>query len=149
LITDLAKISSLRVVSRTSVMQYKGVHKPIEQIARELGVDAVVEGTVLRSARQVRISAQLIRTRNERHLWAEMYDGDINDALRLQGQVAKEIAEEVRIHLTPGERAQLSKSTRVDPEVYELYLQGRYYWNKRDPAGLNKALDYFQRVVDK
>jgi TolB-like protein/DNA-binding winged helix-turn-helix (wHTH) protein/Tfp pilus assembly protein PilF len=149
LITDLAKISSLRVVSRTSVMQYKGVHKPVPQIARELGVDAVIEGTVLRSGKQVRITAQLIRAKTERHLWAEMYDRNLDDALRLQGQLAQAIADQIRIHVTPGERARLSNSQRIDPEIYELYLKGRYYWNKRDAEGLKKAMEYFQLALDK
>ncbi|MBI3476052.1 MAG: winged helix-turn-helix domain-containing protein [Acidobacteria bacterium] len=147
LITDLAKISSLRVVSRTSVMQYKGARKSIPQVARELGVDAVVEGTVTRAGNQVRITAQLIAARNDRHLWAEMYQRDLGDALIMQGQVAQAIADSVRLELTADERSRLSSLHRVDPEAYELYLRGRYYWNRRDAEGLTQAIEYFRSAT--
>jgi len=105
LITDLGQISQLRVISRTSIMTYKGVRKPLPQIARELNVDAVVEGTVLRSGNQVRITAQLIQARADKHLWSKSYEGDLRDTLALQGRVAGAIANEVRINLTPHEQA--------------------------------------------
>ena len=149
LITDLAKIRSLRIVSRTSVMQYKTTHKTVGQIARELGVDGIVEGTVLRSGNRVRVTAQLIRAENDDHLWAEMYERDLGDALTLQGEVAQAIADQVRIQVTPDERAQLSGFDRVNPEVYDWYLRGRYYWNKRDADGLNRATVYFQQAIQK
>jgi len=147
LITDLAKIKSLRIVSRTSVMQYKNSQKPLKQIARELGVDGIVEGTVLRSGGKVRVTAQLIRVDNDEHLWAEMYERNIEDALILQGEVAQTIADQVRIQLLPGERERLSQRSRMDPVAYELYLRGRYYWNKRDANGIRQALDYFQQAI--
>ena len=149
LITDLAKIHSLRVISRTSTSQYKGTRKTAPQIARELGVDAIVEGTVLRSGTQVRVTAQLIRARYEAHLWADMYQRDVGDAMTMQGEVARAIADSIRAQVTPVERADLSAARRVDPDVYELYLQGRYFWNKRDPAGLSKAKQYFERAIEK
>ena len=135
LITDLAQISALRVISRTSVMQYKGVRKPLPQIARELNVDVVVEGTVLRSGKRVRITAQLIRASVDKHLWAQSYEGDVLDTLALQKKVAGAIAEQIRIKLTPQEKAVLENVKVVNPEAYENYLKGRYFWNKRTADG--------------
>lgn len=149
MITDLGQISALRVISRTSVMAYKGAHKPLPQIARELNVDAVVEGTVLRSGNQVRITAQLIQAPTDKHLWAKSYQGDLRDTLALQGQVARAIAEEVRINVTPHEEAALRNLKPVDPEAYEAYLKGRYFWNKRTADGLKTARDYFDQAIAK
>jgi len=148
LITDLAKIHSLRVVSRTSAVQYKSAHKPLSQIARELGVDAIVEGTISRSGSRVRVTAQLVRGDRESHVWADMYERDVGDSIAMQGEIAQAIADRIRAEVTPDERAKLSAARRVDPQVYELYLRGRYYWNKRDPEGLKKSMEYFQRAVD-
>jgi len=147
LITDLAQISSLRVISRTSVMQYKGVRKPLAQIARELNVDTVVEGTVLRSDKQVRITAQLIRAPADEHLWAQSYEGDVRDTLALQKKVARAIAEQIRIKLTPQEKAVLENVKVVSPEAHENYLKGRYFWNKRSADGLKKAIYYFNHAI--
>ena len=149
LITDLAQISALRVVSRTSVMQYKSSRKPLPQIAQELNVDAVVEGTVLRSGEQVRITAQLIRAPADEHIWADSYDGDLRDTLALQKKVARAIAEQIRIELTPREQAALKNTKIVDPVAYEAYLKGRFFWNKRTADSLNKAIDYFDQAIDK
>ena len=148
LITDLAQISALRVISRTSVMPYKGVRKPLPQIARELTVDAVVEGTVLRSGNHVRITAQLIRAPVDKHLWAESYEGDIGDTFALQKKVARAIAEAIRIQVTPQERAVLEHVPVVSPEAYENYLKGRYFWNKRTADAVRKAVDYFSRAIE-
>ena len=148
LITDLAQISALRVISRTSAMQYKGVRKPLPQIARELNVDAVVEGTVLRSGQQVRITAQLIRAAADKHLWAQSYEGDVGDTLALQKKVARTIAEQIRIQLTPREEAVLGNVKVVKPEAYENYLKGRYFWNKRTADNLNKATYYFNQAIE-
>ena len=148
LITDLAQISALRVISRTSVMLYKGARKPLPLIARELNVDAVVEGTVLRSGKRVRITAQLIRALNDKHLWAESYEGDVGDTLALQKKVARAIAEQIRIKLTPQEEAVLENVKVVNPEAYENYLKGRYFWNKRTADGLKKAVAYFDQAID-
>ncbi len=147
LITDIAKIKNLRVISRTSVMRYKGTKKPLSQIARELNVDVVVEGSVQRSGDRVRIDAQLIDARNDRNLWTESYQSDLNDVLALQDNVARAIAGEVRVQLTPQESASLSKSRTVNPRAYESYLQGRYFWNKRTPGDLNAAIKSFNEAI--
>jgi TolB-like protein/DNA-binding winged helix-turn-helix (wHTH) protein/Flp pilus assembly protein TadD len=147
LITDLAQISALRVISRTSIMPYKGVRKPLAQIARELNVDAVVEGTVLRSGSRVRITAQLIRAPADKHLWAQSYEGDVRDTLALQKTVAREIAEQIRIKLTPSEAAVLQNVKAVDPEAYDSYLKGRYFWSKRTAESFQKAIPYFNQAI--
>ncbi|PYV06888.1 MAG: hypothetical protein DMG10_00545 [Acidobacteria bacterium] len=149
LISDLGQISALRVISRTSVMQYKGVRKPLPQIARELNVDAVVEGTVLRSGGQVRITAQLIQARDDRHLWSHSYEGELRDALALQNKVASAIAEQIQINLKPKEQLALKKEKAVNPEAHEAYLKGRYFWNKRTDDGLRKAIAYFNQAIEK
>ena len=148
LITDLAQISALRVISRTSVMVYKGARKPLPQIARELNVDAVVEGTVLRSGDQVRITAQLIEASTDKHLWSQSYEGDLRDTLTLQKKVAGAIADKIRINLTPQEQAALNNVRVVNPEAYESYLKGRYFWNKRTADGLKVALAYFKQAIE-
>ena len=148
LITDLAQISALRVISRTSVMVYKGARKPLPQIARELNVDAVVEGTVLRSGDQVRITAQLIEASTDKHLWSQSYEGELRDTLALQNRVARTIADQIRINLTPQEQAALKNVKVVNPEAYESYLKGRYFWNKRTANGLKVALAYFNQAIE-
>jgi len=148
LITDLAQISALRVISRTSVMAYKGARKPLPQIARELNVDAVVEGTVLHSGDQVRITAQLIEASTDKHLWSQSYEGELRDTLALQSRVASAIADQIRINLTPQEQAALKTVKVVDPEAYESYLKGRYFWNKRTADGLKVALAYFKQAIE-
>jgi TolB-like protein/DNA-binding winged helix-turn-helix (wHTH) protein/Flp pilus assembly protein TadD len=149
LITDLGQISALRVISRTSIMQYKGARKPLPQIARELNVDAVVEGTVLRSGDQVRITAQLIQASDDRHLWSHSYEGELRDALALQNKVASAIAEQIQINLKPKEQVALRNEKAVNPEAYEAYLKGRYFWNKRTGDGLRKAIGYFNQAIEK
>src|SRR6266567_526496 len=147
LITDLAQIGALRVISRTSVMPYKGARKPLPLVARELNVDAIVEGTVLRSGNQVRITAQLIQASVDKHLWAQSYQGDLRNTLSLQKHVASAIAEQIRIELTPHEEAVLKNAKTVDPEAYEDYLKGRFFFNKRNSG--EKAQEYFQRAIEK
>jgi tetratricopeptide (TPR) repeat protein len=136
------------VISRTSVMTYKGARKPLPQIARELNVDAVVEGTVLRSGDQVRITAQLIDASTDKHLWSQSYEGDLRDTLALQNSVARAIADQIRINLTPQEQAALKNVKVVNPEAYEDYLKGRYFWNKRTADGLEVALAYFNQAIE-
>jgi TolB-like protein/DNA-binding winged helix-turn-helix (wHTH) protein/Flp pilus assembly protein TadD len=148
LITDLAQISALRVISRTSVMVYKGARKPLPQIARELHVDAVVEGTVLRAGDQVRITAQLIDAFTDKHLWSQSYQGELRDTLALQDRVARAIADQIQINLTPREQAALKSGRVVNPEAYESYLKGRYFWNKRTADGLRVALAYFNQAIE-
>jgi Flp pilus assembly protein TadD len=149
LIATLGHISALRVISRTSVMPYKRARKPLPQIARELNVDALVEGTVLRSGGQVRITAQLIEARDDRHLWSETYDGDLRDTLTLQNKVARAIAEQIRINLNAQEQATLKHGKVVDPQAYEAYLKGRYFWNKRTGEDLERAVEYFSRAIER
>ena len=149
LITDLAKISALRVISRTSVMQYKGTKKPIPQIARELNVDAVLEGTVTRDQGRVRITAQLIGAAPEKHLWAEKYEGSLSEVLTLQDAVAKAVAHEIQIKVTPGERALLTTPRAVDPAAYEAYLKGRYLWERHGEENLKKSREYFEQAIEK
>lgn len=149
LITDLGQISALRVISRTSIMQYKGVRKPLPQIARELNVDAVIEGTVLRSGDQVRITAQLIRASDDRHLWSHSYEGELRDALGLQNKVASAIVAQIQINLNSKEQIALTNEKAVNPEAYEAYLKGRYFWNKRTEDGLRKGIDYFNQAIEK
>jgi TolB-like protein/DNA-binding winged helix-turn-helix (wHTH) protein/Tfp pilus assembly protein PilF len=148
LIARLGQISALRVISRTSVIPYKRVRKPLPQVARELNVDAVVEGTVLRSGGQVRITAQLIEARLDKHLWSETYDGDLRDTLTLQNKVTRAIAEQIRINLNAHEQATLTRGKVVDPQAHEAYLKGRYFWNKRTGDDLKKAVEYFSRAIE-
>jgi TolB-like protein/DNA-binding winged helix-turn-helix (wHTH) protein/Tfp pilus assembly protein PilF len=147
LITSLGKIGALRVISRTTVMHFKGAKKTLPEIARELNVDAVIEGSVLRSGDRVRISAQLIHAATDQHLWAETYDRDLRDILALQSDVARAIAGEIKSKLTPAEQARLAKVRPVNPEAYELYLRGRYFWNKRAEETVKKSLDYFEQAI--
>jgi TolB-like protein/DNA-binding winged helix-turn-helix (wHTH) protein/Tfp pilus assembly protein PilF len=149
LITDLAQIGALRVISRTSIMRYKGTRKPLPEIARELGVDGIVEGTVVRSADRIRITSQLIYAPSDRHLWARSYESDLSDIVTLQREVAQAIAGQVRAALTPEERSHLARRPTDSPEAYQLYLQGRYFWNQRTPRGVKKSIDFFQRAVEK
>ncbi len=149
LITELGKISALRVISRQSVMRYKDTDKPVPEIARELNVDAVVEGSVLRDGERVRITTQLIRAMPERHLWAESYERDLSDVLALQGEVARAIAREIKVVVTPAEETRLASARPVNPEAYEAYLKGRYFWNKRTREELMKGLGYFQQAIER
>jgi TolB-like protein/DNA-binding winged helix-turn-helix (wHTH) protein/Tfp pilus assembly protein PilF len=148
LISDLGQISALRVISRTSVMAYKHARKPLPQIARELNVDAIVEGTVLRSGDQVRITAQLIDAAADKHLWSQSYEGELKDTLALQNQVARAVAEQIRINLNPLEQAALKSAKVVNPQAYESFLKGRYFWNKRTPDSLKVALAYFNQAIE-
>jgi TolB-like protein/DNA-binding winged helix-turn-helix (wHTH) protein/Flp pilus assembly protein TadD len=148
LISDLGQIGALRVISRTSVMAYKHAHKPLPQIAHELNVDAVVEGTVLRSGNRVRITAQLIDASADKHLWSQSYEGELRDTLELQSKVARAIADQIQINLNPREQAALKSAKVVNPEAYVSYLKGRYFWNKRSAESLKVALAYFNEAID-
>jgi len=149
LIANLAKIRSLRVISRTSAMGYKGTHKTLSEIARDLNVDAVVEGTVLRSGDRVRITAELVQVATDRHLWADTYESPFGDVLSLQSRVASAIVNEIRINLTPEEQQRLASARPISAESYEDYLKGRFYWNKRSEEGLTRAIEYFQLATQK
>ena len=150
LTANLAQISGLRVISRTSAMQYKGAHKSLPEIARELNVDAIVEGSVLSSEGKVRITAQLIYAPDDLHLWAATYDRSLSDVLLLQSEVARTIADQIEVTLTPKEALQLTGARRVDPVAQDAYLRGRYYWQQRDtaPENLKKALEYFEQALE-
>ena len=149
LITDLAQIGSLKVISRTSVMGYKGTKKPLPQIGRELGVDGVLEGSVQRAGHRVRITAQLIEASSDRHLWAKSYERDLADVLALQSEVARAVAQEVRAALTPEEKARLARARQVDPEVHELYLRGRQKVSLGVEKELREAIALFERALAK
>lgn len=146
-ITGLAQIDGLRVISRTSSMHYKHTQKTTPEIARELGVDALVEGSVSRSGNQIRLNVQLIQTKNDRHLWANAYDRELANVLNLQGELAHEIAGQIQLHVNPEDEKRLATKQRVDPETYMLYLQGRFYWHQREEQALTKAIAYFQQAV--
>jgi TolB-like protein/Tfp pilus assembly protein PilF len=148
LITSLAKISALRVISRRTPMHYKGVHRPLPEIARELGVEIIVEGSVLRSGERVRISAQLIEASTDTHLWAESYERDLRDVLQLQSEIARAVAREIQAKLTPGEQEQLARARSVTPEAYEVYLRGRYQWNRRTADGFRKGAEHFLQAIE-
>jgi TolB-like protein/DNA-binding winged helix-turn-helix (wHTH) protein/Tfp pilus assembly protein PilF len=147
LITDLGQISALRVISRTSVMAFKKVHKPLPEIARELNVDAIVEGTVLYSGDRVRITAQLIQASDDKHLWAQSYEGNLRDTLMLQSQVARAIAEQIQIGLNAQEQAASKRVKVVDAQAYVSFLKGRFFWNKRTGDGLRSAVAYFNEAI--
>jgi serine/threonine-protein kinase len=147
LITTLAQIGSLRVISRTSVMRYKGTNKPLPEIARELNVESVLEGSVLRSGNRVRIAAQLIDALADSHLWARNYDASLEDILMVQSEVAQAVAQEIQVKLTPQERARFSSKRAVDPDAYECFLRGRFYWYKRSPEAIQKSLEYLHRAI--
>ncbi|MBC9981310.1 winged helix-turn-helix domain-containing protein, partial [Bradyrhizobium campsiandrae] len=147
LITELGKVDSLRVISRTSAMTYKGAHKPLATIARELNVDAVIEGSVMRAKGRVRISAQLIRAGDDTRVWADTYEGDVRDALTLQVDIARAVAGQVRATLNRGERTALARARSLDPLAYEDYLKGRFFLNKRTGDGLKAAIKYFREAI--
>ncbi|HEY4492596.1 MAG TPA: hypothetical protein VI958_11400, partial [Acidobacteriota bacterium] len=153
LITELAKIRSLKVISRTSIMQYKKSKKALPEVAKELDVDAIIAGSVLRAGEKVRITAQLISGSTDQHLWAESYEGSLGDVLTLQSEVARAIAEQIRIQLTPQEKALLASAGKVNPEANEAYLRGLYYFNEginsvdEYEVLLNRSFNYFQEAI--
>jgi TolB-like protein/Tfp pilus assembly protein PilF len=148
LISELAQISALKVISRTSVMEYKGIHKSLTKIAEELNVDAIVEGTVFTDGEKVRITTQLIRAADDRHLWADQYEYDLTNIFSLQTEVAQAIASAVEVQLTDHEEARLASVRNVDAEAYQLYLKGRYHWNERTEEGISKAIKYFNQAIE-
>lgn len=149
LITDLASVRSVRVVSRTSAMHYKGSRKPLSEIARELNVDAVVEGSVTRSGSRVHVNAQLVQTANDRHLWAKSYEQDVGDIMELQSILAEAISQEIAVALSLDERLRMKRLRPVNADAYQAYLKGRFYWNKRTIAGLQTAKTYFEEAIQK
>ena len=149
LICDLAKLRAVKITSRTSVMHYKGSETPLPQIADELNVDAVVEGSVMRVGPRVRITAQLIHAASDTHLWAESYDRDFEDVLLVQSEIARAIAREIQVAITPEEAKRLKRAHRVNPDAYEAYLKGRFHWYKLTREHLDTALKYFQVSLER
>jgi TolB-like protein/DNA-binding winged helix-turn-helix (wHTH) protein/Tfp pilus assembly protein PilF len=147
LITDLAQISSLRVISRTSSMRYKGAGKGLPDIARELDVDAIVEGTVVRSGNHVRVTSQLVYAPLDQHLWARSYERDLSDVVGLQGDVAREISQAIRVQLTPQAQRRLANARPVNREAYEAFLKGRYFLEKRTEDTTKRAIEYFEQAI--
>jgi eukaryotic-like serine/threonine-protein kinase len=149
LITDLAQIKSLRVISRTSVMRYRETKKPLPDIAQELHVDAVVVCSVERSGDRVRISAQLIEAPTDRNIWAKSYEGDLKDVLALRSQVAQAVAREIEVKLTPQEQELLARAHTVNPDAYQLYLRGRFFWRKFSGPSIAKSIEFYQQAIEK
>ena len=149
IITNLAQVRALRVISRTSVTQYERADKLLPRIAEDLNVDAIVEGTVMRSGDRVRVTAQLIHAATDRHLWARTYERELRDVLALQAELAGAIAQAVQVKVQPEEQRRLAARGTVDPEAYDAYLKGRFFWNKRSPQGIAKAIAYFQQAIDR
>jgi TolB-like protein/DNA-binding winged helix-turn-helix (wHTH) protein/Tfp pilus assembly protein PilF len=149
LTTDLAQIGSLKVISRTSAMHFKGSKETLPQIGRELNVDAVVEGTVTRSENRVRVTAQLVEASSDHLLWARTYERDLKGVLALQDEIARDVAEQIRVKLTPKERSLLVQAHPVDPEAYDAYLRGSYWMNQLTAEGFEKACDYFRKAIAK
>ncbi len=147
LITNLSKIDTLRVVSRTSAIQYKGTKKTLPEIAKELNVDGIVEGSVMRSGTRVRITAQLLQARTDRHLWADTYDRELGDVLKLQSEVAEAVAQQVRIQLTPEQQARLRSAPVVNPRAYEAYLKGSFTRRGGTQAAIKQAQSYFEEAI--
>jgi TolB-like protein/DNA-binding winged helix-turn-helix (wHTH) protein/Flp pilus assembly protein TadD len=147
LINNLAQIRALKVISRTSALRYKGNNKSLPEIARELNVDAVITGSVQRSGARVRVTAQLIHAATDAHLWARNYERDLTDVLKLESEVARAVADEIRIQVTVEERARLASARKVDPEAHEAYLLGRYHNSKGDEQGWKQAIEYFERAI--
>ena len=147
LIAELSRIGALRVISRTSMMQYKGSKKSLPQIARDLQVDAVVEGSVQRSGGRVRVTAQLVYAPTDAPLWGHTYDRELRDILELESGVARTIADEIHVKLTPREQTHLTTAQVVNPDAYEAYLRGRYFWNKRTEEGVRKSIAYFEKAI--
>ena len=147
LISNLGKVKPLRVISRTSVMTYKNASKPLPEIAKQLNVDAIVEGSVLNANGYVRITAKLIKADKDQLLWVKSYKRDMHDILKLQGELAHEIASEIQVKLTPEEHAKVVSSKSVNPKAYIAYLKGRYFWNMRTSEGFEKAKEQFLKAI--
>jgi len=146
LTTRIASLPGLKVISRTSAIQYKSTPKSIPQIGKELGVDAILEGTVERSGERVRLRVQLIHAASDRHLWAQSYEHQLSDILALENEFAVDVADQVQVRLAPQQRSPTSERA-LNPVALENYLKGRYFWNRRDGGGLQKAVEYFQKAV--
>ena len=150
-ITDLGQMSpaQMGVIARTTAMAYKNSDKTVSQIGRELGVDYVLEGSVRSEGGKARVSAQLIRVSDQTHLWAKNYDRDLRDLLEIENELGRTIAQQVQVNLGPQWQVELAKARSADPEAYDLYLRGRYYWNQRTPEGIQRSIQYFEQAIAK
>ena len=147
LISSISNISELGVISRTSAMTYKGTSKKVKEIGRELDVGSVLEGSVRKAGKRMRITVQLIDVRNDKHLWVQSYDREFNDVFAVQSDIAKQVAAALRIRILPEETRQLEKKPTKSSEAYDLYLKGRYFWNERTKEGLLKAIECFKQAI--
>ena len=148
LIAELAQIHALRVTSRTSVMRFKKTTLPLSEVAATLGVSTIIEGSVMQAGGRMRVTAQLIDAETDEHLWAQSYERDVSDVLALQSDVARAIAREVSVELTPGENERLAVSKSIDPDAYDAYLRGRHHWYRRTGPDLRQARELFERVIE-
>ncbi len=149
ILTRLAKVADLKVISRTSTQRFKSTPENLPQIARQLGVAHILQGSVQKASDQVRVNVQLINALTDAHLWAETYDRKLTDIFAVESEIAKTVAETLQAKLTGSEKSSIAKTPTVNPEAYELYLKGRFFWNKRSGADLHKAIDYFERAIAK
>ena len=148
LVSGIGNIRSLKVISRTSIMRYKGTNKSIPEIAKELNVDAILEGSVMHAEGEVRITVQLIRASTDEQIWTDSYTDKLENVLSLQGRIAKAIAREIKLTLSPEEELNLSSNKKIDPKAYEAFLRGKHFWNKRTGDDIKKALEYFKEAVN-
>src|SRR6266576_3707934 len=149
ILTRLAKVADLKVISRTSTQHFKSTPENLPQIAKQLGVAHILEGSVQKSNDQVRVNVQLINALTDAHLWADTYDRKLTDIFAVESEIAKTIAETLQARLTGSEKSSIAKTPTVNPEAYELYLKGRFFWNKRTGDDLRKSIDYFERAIAK
>ena len=149
ILTQLSKIADLNVISRTTMMQYKSTKKSLKEIGKELNAGVVLEGSVRHSGNRIRISSQLIDAEADRHIWAETYDREMKDVFVIQSDVAKQIAAALQARLSPGEKERIEKKQTENTEAYQIYLKGRFYWNKRTAVDMQKAIEYFNQAIEK
>src|SRR4029453_1193111 len=149
ILTRLAKVADLKVISRTSTQHFKSSPENLPEIAQQLGVAHILEGSVQKASDQVRVNVQLINALTDAHLWADTYDRKLTDIFAVESEIAKTIAETLRAKLTGSEKSSIAKVPTTNPEAYELYLKGRFFWNKRTATDLRKAIDYFNQAIEK
>ena len=147
IINQLSKISNYRIIGRTSTLKYKEEKKSIPEIGEELGVNYIIEGTVQRQENEMRISVQLVRVFNEDHIWSDLYDRELKDIFTVQTDIAKRIADELKTALTPEEKERVEKKYTENPEAYNLYLKGRFFWGRRTEEGLSKSVEYYKEAI--
>src|SRR5246500_4876570 len=149
ILTRLAKVADLKVIARTSTQHFKSAPDNLQQIAKQLGVTNILEGTVQKAGDQVRVNVQLINAMTDAHLWAETYDRKLTDIFAVESEIAKTIAETLQAKITGSEKTSIAKKPTVNPEAYELYLKGRFFWNKRTGHDLRKSIDYLKQAIAK